>query len=201
MLQDIQASNQVDLALVNGEAPVVIGFFGEFSAASRAARPAFEAFCRDNDDLPALLVDVGRVKDVHARFGVTSVPTAILVKDGAVLRKVIGPQDAAGYDRALVPHEHIARRSAEDGEKSHRVVVYVGAHCPWCTRVKAHLRQNRVRFQEVDVSADPSAARALQAKTGQTGVPQLDIDGHYIVGFDRARIDALLGLGGAEASL
>lgn len=199
MLRTVQSAADVDAVLGAAEGPVVLGFFGEFSAAARQARPAFEAFCAENDDLPALLVDVGAVKDVHGRFGVASVPTAVVVKDGAVLRKVVGPQDAAAYARALVPREHVAKRATEGGKKARRVVVYVGEHCPWCTRVKTHLRQNRVPFHEIDVSRDPDAARALQARTGMTGVPQLDIDGHYVVGFDRARIDALLGLGGAAA--
>jgi len=74
------------------------------------------------------------------------------------------------------------------------VTVYTGASCPWCTRVKNYLRQHGVNFREIDISRDQQAAMRLVAKTGQTGVPQLDINGHYVVGFDQARIDALLGL-------
>ncbi|MFO8073023.1 MAG: glutaredoxin domain-containing protein [Polyangia bacterium] len=74
------------------------------------------------------------------------------------------------------------------------MVVYVGERCPWCNRVKSYLRKRRVRFIEVDVSKDPAAARSLMARTGQTGVPQIDIEGRYVVGFDRAKIDELLDL-------
>jgi glutaredoxin len=49
-------------------------------------------------------------------------------------------------------------------------------------------------FSEVDVSVDVEKAREMVAKSGQYGVPVLDIDGEIVVGFDRARINALLGL-------
>ncbi len=76
----------------------------------------------------------------------------------------------------------------------HRVLVYTTRTCPWCTRAKAYLAQRRVPFREVDIERDPSAARDLVRRTGQTGVPVVEIDGRPVVGFDRQRIDRLLGL-------
>jgi len=60
--------------------------------------------------------------------------------------------------------------------------------------VKDHLRSNQVTFSEVDVSVDAAKAREMVAKSGQYGVPVLDIDGQVVVGFDRERINALLGI-------
>jgi glutaredoxin len=51
-----------------------------------------------------------------------------------------------------------------------------------------------VTFSEVDVSVDVAKAREMVAKSGQYGVPVLDIDGQVVVGFDRERINALLGI-------
>lgn len=76
----------------------------------------------------------------------------------------------------------------------HRVLVFTTPTCSWCTRVKAYLRENRVQFREIDVSRDQKAAANLVRKTGQMGVPVVEIDGRPIVGFDKPRIDALLGL-------
>jgi glutaredoxin 3 len=76
----------------------------------------------------------------------------------------------------------------------HRVLVFTTPTCSWCTRVKAYLRENRVQFREIDVSRDQKAADNLVRKTGQMGVPVVEIDGRPIVGFDKQRIDALLGL-------
>lgn len=76
----------------------------------------------------------------------------------------------------------------------HRVVVFTTPTCSWCRRTKTYLRERQVTFREVDVSRDPTAARDLVRRTGQTGVPVIDIDGRTIVGFDRPQIDRLLGL-------
>jgi glutaredoxin-like YruB-family protein len=79
-------------------------------------------------------------------------------------------------------------------ERTHRVLVFTTPSCPWCVRAKKYLRERNVRFREVDVARDPAAARDLVRRTGQTGVPVVEIDGRPIVGFDKPQIDRLLGL-------
>jgi glutaredoxin-like YruB-family protein len=76
----------------------------------------------------------------------------------------------------------------------HRVLVFTTPSCPWCLRAKQYLRQHNVRFREVDVSRDAAAARDLVRRTGQMGVPVVEIDGRPVVGFDKSQIDRLLGL-------
>ncbi len=78
--------------------------------------------------------------------------------------------------------------------RPHRVLVFTTPSCSWCTRAKSYLKQQRVPFREVDVSRDAAAARDLVRRTGQMGVPVVEIDGRPIVGFDRPQIDRLLGL-------
>lgn len=82
---------------------------------------------------------------------------------------------------------------ATEGRK-HRVIVFTTPTCPWCTRAKSYLRSRGVKFREVDVARDQTAARDLVRRTGQMGVPVVEIDGRPIVGFDQAKIDSLLGL-------
>jgi glutaredoxin-like YruB-family protein len=77
---------------------------------------------------------------------------------------------------------------------AHRVVVFSSPTCVWCTRAKTYLRSRSVQFRNVDVSRDPTAARDLVRRSGQMGVPVIEIDGRPIVGFDQARIDTALGL-------
>ena len=84
--------------------------------------------------------------------------------------------------------------------RAHRVLVFTTPTCSWCTRAKAYLREQRVPFREIDVSRDASAARDLVRRTGQMGVPVVEIDGRPIVGFDRDRIDRLLGLRGMRSA-
>ncbi len=74
------------------------------------------------------------------------------------------------------------------------VIVYSTATCPWCIRVKQFLKENNVLFLEWDVSVDKIAADEMVKKSGQMGVPVLDIDGEIIVGFDKDKIKQLLGI-------
>jgi len=84
--------------------------------------------------------------------------------------------------------------NAGSGTRPHRVIVFSTPTCPWCNRAKSYLRGRGIQFRDVDVSRDPAAARDLVRRTGQMGVPVIEIDGRPIVGFDQARIDAALGL-------
>jgi glutaredoxin len=56
------------------------------------------------------------------------------------------------------------------------------------------LKDNNIIFENVDVSADVQAGQEMIEKSGQMGVPVLDIDGRIIVGFDRDAIIKALGL-------
>lgn len=75
-----------------------------------------------------------------------------------------------------------------------KVIVYSTPMCPWCTRAKQYLKQVGVDFEEKDVSVDIKAAREMVDLTKQMGVPVIVIDGNPVVGFDKRRIDQLLGL-------
>ena len=74
------------------------------------------------------------------------------------------------------------------------VKIYSTPVCPYCTMAKDFLKQNKIEFQEIDVSADVNAAQEMINKSGQMGVPVLDINGTIIVGFDREAIKKALGL-------
>jgi len=197
-VQQAKSVKEFDKLLKDSEQPVIVGFFGDFSATARRARPAFEKFCENHKDQPAVLVDVGRVKGAHKDLGVSTVPTVLLVKGHKVLQKVVGAQTDEYYERALLAPSPVHRHPAGDQEESrpkHRVVLYVGASCPWCSRARSYLRRQGIQFREVDVSRNASESARLSSRSGNQGVPQLDIDGHWIIGFDRPKINTLLGLG------
>lgn len=75
-----------------------------------------------------------------------------------------------------------------------KVKVYSTPSCPWCVRVKQFLKDNNVVFENADVSTDQAAAEEMIQKSGQMGVPVLDIEGEIIVGFDKERIKSALGI-------
>jgi len=75
-----------------------------------------------------------------------------------------------------------------------KVVVYGTSTCPYCIRAKQFLQDNDIDFEDIDISADQEKAKDLVEKSGQMGVPVLDIDGEIIVGFDKDKISQALGL-------
>ena len=74
------------------------------------------------------------------------------------------------------------------------VKIYSTPTCPWCIRTKQFLKDNNVAFEDKDVSTNQAAAEEMIKKTGQMGVPVLDIEGEIIVGFDKEKIKATLGI-------
>jgi glutaredoxin len=59
---------------------------------------------------------------------------------------------------------------------------------------KQYLADNKIGFDDVDVSSNQTAAQEMISKSGQMGVPVLDIDGQIVVGFDKGKIKQLLGI-------
>ena len=74
------------------------------------------------------------------------------------------------------------------------VKIYSTPTCPWCMRVKQFLKDNNIIYQDLDVATNQPAAEEMIQKSGQMGVPVLDIDGNIIVGFDKEKIKTALGL-------
>ena len=74
------------------------------------------------------------------------------------------------------------------------VRIYSTPTCLFCVRVKQFLKDNNISFEDMDVSSRQDKAQEMINKSGQMGVPVLDIDGEIVVGFDKARIKELLQL-------
>ena len=75
-----------------------------------------------------------------------------------------------------------------------KVKVYSTATCPFCIRAKQFLRDSAVSFDDVDVSTNHEAAQEMIKRSGQMGVPVIDIDGELIIGFDKEKIKKALGI-------
>ncbi len=75
-----------------------------------------------------------------------------------------------------------------------KVRIYTTQTCPWCKKVKDFLKEHKVKFTEIDVSSDEKAAKEMIEKSGQMGVPVIDIDGKIIVGFDEEELRKTLKL-------
>lgn len=75
-----------------------------------------------------------------------------------------------------------------------KVKVYSTSSCPYCHMAKEFLKKNNIDFEDIDVSKDQKAAQEMIEKSGQMGVPVIDIDGKIIVGFNVAAIKEALKL-------
>lgn len=69
------------------------------------------------------------------------------------------------------------------------IKVYSTPTCPWCTKAKSYLKSKNVEFQEVNVASNLEGRAEMLEKSGQSGVPVLDICGNVILGFDKQGID------------
>jgi glutaredoxin 3 len=72
------------------------------------------------------------------------------------------------------------------------IIVYSATWCAFCHAAKDYFDKLGVAYEDRDVESDPNYATESVTKSGQRGIPVIDIDGEIIVGFDRPRIDAAL---------
>ncbi|MFH1823446.1 MAG: glutaredoxin family protein [archaeon] len=79
-------------------------------------------------------------------------------------------------------------------ETKHRVKIWGTSSCMWCEVAKEFMEKNKVTFTYIDVGENQGAAKEMIEKTGQMGVPVIEVDGEFIIGFDETKIRELLGL-------
>lgn len=70
------------------------------------------------------------------------------------------------------------------------ITVYSTPTCPYCSTLKKFLKERGLDFEDVDVSEE--RAEEMISKSGQTGVPVVDINGEIVIGFDKEKITKLL---------
>jgi glutaredoxin-like YruB-family protein len=70
-----------------------------------------------------------------------------------------------------------------------KIKMYSTSTCPYCTMAKEFLRKKGVEFDDINVGLDRAAASEMIKKTGHMGVPQIEINGKMIIGFDKAAIE------------
>ncbi len=148
---------------------------------------------KDSEKYDVFLIDVSKVRDVHGNYNVTSVPS-LLVFENSEYKNIIKGCMSKDYYNSLFGN--IIYSISDKGEKkiSKRVTIYTSPTCSWCNTTKSYLRKNNINFKEIDVSKNQKAAEELVRRSGQQGVPQTDINGQIVVGFDQKKIDRLLGI-------
>jgi len=79
-------------------------------------------------------------------------------------------------------------------ENQLKIRVFSTPTCPYCVTLKEFLKEKGFEFENIDVSQDQKALDEMVEKSGQMGVPVIDIGGQFIIGFDREKIDKLLNI-------
>jgi glutaredoxin 3 len=72
------------------------------------------------------------------------------------------------------------------------IKIYSTPSCGYCRMVKEYFKSKGLEFTEIDISINKDARKEMIANSGSMGVPVIEIDGKYIVGFDKSKIDAIL---------
>lgn len=72
------------------------------------------------------------------------------------------------------------------------IKIYGAEWCAFCHMVMRYLDDKKISYKYIDVDTDPKYAQEAVEKSGQRGIPVIDLNGDIIVGFDRPKIDASL---------
>ncbi|MGC9603497.1 MAG: glutaredoxin domain-containing protein [Minisyncoccia bacterium] len=75
-----------------------------------------------------------------------------------------------------------------------KVTIYTTPSCVFCKMAKAFFEANKIGYSEKDVAVDIPARQAMIEKSGQMGVPVIDVNGSIVIGFDKERLAELLHL-------
>ncbi len=77
-------------------------------------------------------------------------------------------------------------------KKEPKILLYRTLTCPWCHKTEEFFKAHKIKYKSIDVGSDYKAAREMVEKSGQMGVPVIDIDGQIIVGYDEPRLRKVL---------
>lgn len=81
---------------------------------------------------------------------------------------------------------------AKSSKAQPKILIYSTPTCPYCHKAKEYLKGKGYKYTDIDVAANHDKAKEMVEKSGQMGVPVLDIGGQIIVGFDQEKIDEAL---------
>ena len=192
----VNGKKEFDEIISNGKGWQFFIFYTESSQKSLQALEILKNFEQTKKDTPVYSINASVVRDIHPVYEITSVPAILAFKDGKKVNLIYGLQNKEFYENMTAETDSSPSHSHDSVKKINRIVVYTSDGCPWCNKAKEYLKGLNISFREVNVSKNQTEAERLVKRTGQMGTPQLDINGSYVVGFDKNKIDNLLGIRG-----
>jgi glutaredoxin len=79
-----------------------------------------------------------------------------------------------------------------DSATATKIIIYGAEWCAFCHTAMHYLDDKGVKYTYIDIDKDPKSGMEVVEKSGQRGIPVIDLGGDIIVGFDRPKIDASL---------
>jgi glutaredoxin-like YruB-family protein len=189
-MEKISSYNELLKNITNQEKAFLL-LFKSGGEQSICAYKSLEEAVGNNNSLLVYYADVNEVTDIHEKFGINSVPSLLIFENGAYVNNIKGCHNS-GYYKALLANAVYQAKMKADGKVPKQVTVYSTPTCSWCNALKGWLRKNGIPFTDIDVSRDEKAAHEMVSRTGQQGVPQTDINGKMVVGFDQQKLKELL---------
>jgi glutaredoxin-like YruB-family protein len=78
------------------------------------------------------------------------------------------------------------------------VTIYTTPTCPYCKLAKDFFKEKGIPFSEIDVASDPTAANEMVKKSGQMGVPVIEVNGQIVVGWNQAALQEIMDKNGKK---
>jgi len=191
-MKQVSQLNELKL-LMQSDEKVWLLLYKKGSEQSDCAFDNFSKIERSDKSEVLCCADVTTVRDIHPAYNITSVPSLLYFEKG-ILKNVMKGCHKTDQFNAILDNSVFVVTRTNDEKPRKNVTVYTTPTCSWCTTVKRHLQENGIQYREVNVAADQKAAEEMVRKSGQQGVPQTEINGQIIVGFDKTRINSLLGI-------
>ncbi len=73
-----------------------------------------------------------------------------------------------------------------------KVKIYTTPTCAYCKMAKNYFKENNIEYEEFNVAEDAEKRQEIFEKTGQMGVPVIEINDQFVIGFDRSKVEELL---------
>ena len=191
--REIQSHSEL-IENIKGKEKAYLLLYKKGSEQSECSLKNLTAVDEKDAKVEMLMADVSSVRDIHPNYSITTVPSMLEFEKGEFVNVLKGCHEP-GFYKSFFENALYRAKTSSDEKPQKRVTVYSTPTCSWCTTLKTHLKKNGIRFSDIDVSKDQKAAEAMQRRSGQQGVPQTDINGQMIVGFDKTKINSLLDIG------
>lgn len=184
-------NNSFQKDVLDKKGVTVVDFFAAWCGPCKMLSPLLEEMDKENKDkdVSFVKVDVDANQELAASFGIMSIPTVILFKDGRVAAKKIGVQTKEEYLATIGK-----AKTFDPANIKRDVTIFSTPTCPYCKMAKEYLTQKNIPYKDIDVTRDQNMARQMIMKSGEMGVPQLWINDEVIIGFNKPAIDMALGL-------